>query len=121
MTSSPDPVARLADAATPPGVGALVGRLVEDGRSLVTAEINLAKAKVSARVGAFRTAALLFAVAGVLAFAGLIALLIGLILSLTPVTGPWIATAIVAGGVFLVALVLALIGKARLSTPEPTA
>ncbi|MGJ3626348.1 hypothetical protein AB5I41_04420 [Sphingomonas sp. MMS24-JH45] len=53
---------------------------------MVSAEIALAKAKVGDATQRYKAAATFFAVAGVLALAGLIALLVGLIISLATVS-----------------------------------
>lgn len=44
---------------------------------------------------------------------GLGALVVGLLLALAPLVTAWGATAIVAGGLFLIALILVLMAKAR--------
>ncbi len=104
-----------------PGVTTLIGRLVDDSRTLVSAEVALYKAKASERVAAYKSAVIFFAVAGVLALAALVALLVGLILSLATLIGPLGATAVVVGVVLLIALVLALVGKGRLAPAGGTA
>lgn len=104
-----------------PGVAALVGRLVDDSRTLVSAEIALYKARAGERVSAYKSAALFFAIAGVLALCALIALLVGLILSLATLVGPLGATAIVVGAVLAIATVLAFIGRGRLADPKVVA
>ncbi len=101
-----------------PSLAALAGQAIEDGRAVVGAEIALAKARVGERVAAYQGAAVFFALAGVLALAALVALLVGLILSLATLIGSGWATAAVVGGVLLIAAVLALVGKARLSPPD---
>ncbi len=100
-------------------LGSLVGRTIEDARALATAEIALYKAKAGERLTAYRGAITFFAIAGVLALCGLIALLVGLILSLATLIGPGLATAAVVFAVFAVAGVLAMIGKGRLAPPKP--
>ena len=97
-----------------PSLAALAGQAIEDGRSVVGAEIALVKAKVGERVAAYQRAIVFFAIAGVLA----IALLVGLILSLATLIGPGWATAAVVGGVLVIAGVLALIGKSRLAPAD---
>jgi hypothetical protein len=97
------------------GVAELVGQLVEDARGLASAEVALAKARVGERVAAYRSAAILFAIAGVLALAALVALLVGAIISLATLIGPGLATAAVVIVVLVIAGVLALIGKGRLA------
>lgn len=100
-----------------PRIATLVSQLIDDFRELVSAEVALQKARVGERVGAFRGAAIFFAIAGVLALAALIALLVGLILSLATLIGPGLATVAVIGVTLLVAGVLAMIGKSRLARP----
>jgi uncharacterized membrane protein YqjE len=102
-------------------VGTLVGRLVEDTRGLAKAEIELAKVRVGERVVTYRSAAVLFAVAGVLALAALIALLVGLIMTFATLVGPAFATAIVVIVTLMIAGVFGLMGKAKLDKPVPEA
>ena len=96
-------------------IATLVTRLTGDAREVARAEIALTKAKVGDAVGRYKNAAIFFAVAGVLALAALIALLVGLILTLATLVGPGFATLIVIGAVLVLAGVLAFIGKARLA------
>jgi hypothetical protein len=96
----------------------LVGRLVDDTRGVVSAEVELYKAKLGERVAAYKAAVIFFAAAGVLALAGLIALLVGLILTLASLIGPGLATLVVVGAVFALAAVLALIGRGKLAPAD---
>lgn len=96
----------------------LVGRLVDDTRGLVAAEVELYKAKASERVAAYKTAAIFFAAAGVLALAALIALLVGLIMTLATLIGPGFATAAIVIAVFTVAAILGMIGVGKLAPPK---
>lgn len=100
------------------GVPDLVGRLVEDTRGVVSAEIELYKSKLAERVAAYKAAAVLFAVAGVLGLVGLIALLVGLIMTLATLIGPGFATLVVVGVIFAVAAALGLMGRAKLAPPN---
>ncbi len=93
----------------------LVSRLTGDAREVARAEIALAKAKAGAAMTRYRTAAVYFAVAGVLALAALVALLVGLILSLATLVGPGLATLIVIGVTLAIACALAFAGKSRLA------
>ncbi|KTW16924.1 phage holin family protein [Sphingomonas sanguinis] len=99
----------------PETLTSLVSQLVDDGRSFITAEIDLAKARATDKIGRYRSAAIFFGVAAVLGLSALIALLVGLIFALAPLTGPFAATLIVVGVVLIVAGVLAMVGKSRLS------
>lgn len=100
------------------GVAALIGQLVDDSRTLVSAEVALYKARAGERLAAYKSAIVFFAAAGVLALAALIALLVGLILSLATLVGPLGATAIVVGVVLVIAAILGFVGKGRLAPPE---
>ncbi|WP_242095617.1 MULTISPECIES: phage holin family protein [unclassified Sphingomonas] len=97
----------------------LLSRLIEDAKAAASAELNLRKIRLTDRIAAYKTAMIFFAVAGVLALAALIALLVGAILSLATLIGPGFATLAVVFGVLLIAGVLAMIGKARLAPPAP--
>lgn len=99
------------------GVGELVSRLVTEGRALAQAEVEPLKAKANERIGAYKRAGLFFVIAAVLALAALIALLVGLELTLAPLVGPGGATAIVVGVTLVVALILGLVGKKALASP----
>ena len=99
-------------------LGSLIGDAVADARALVAAEIELGKARLGERVTAYKGAVTFFAIAGVLALAALIALLVGLILSLATLIGPGLATAAVVLGTLVIAGILALIGKGRLAPPR---
>lgn len=115
----PRPTLSADEAETIPG---LVGRLIDDTRAVAGAELALYKAKLAERVAAYRNAVIYFAVAGVLALAGLIALLVGMILSLSTLIGPGFATAAVVVVVFAIAAILATIGRLRMKPVplEPT-
>jgi len=116
----PSPVegsaARRIDVATLPD---LVGRLVDDARGVVSAEVELYKAKAGERVSAYRSAAVFFVAAGVLALAALVALLVGLILTLSTLIGPGYSTAIVVVAVLVIAAALAVVGKSKLRPALP--
>jgi hypothetical protein len=103
-----------------PGLTSLVGRLIDDSRSVVSAEVALYKAKASERIAAYKSAIVFFVVAGVLALAALIALLVGLIMALATLVGPLAATAIVVVVVLAIAGILAMIGRNKLAAPVVT-
>jgi hypothetical protein len=106
---------RTAVSPEPETLTSLMSQLVDDGRSFITAEIDLAKARATDKIGRFRSAAIFFGVAAVLGLSALIALLVGLIFALTPAVGPFAATLIVVGVVVIIAGILAMMGKSRLS------
>ncbi len=99
-------------------VATLVSRLVDETRGLAGAEIALYKARIGERISAFKNAAIFFAIAGVLALAALIALLVGLILTIATLVGPGYATAIVVVATLAIAGVLAIVGKGKLASPK---
>lgn len=99
------------------GITTLIGRLVDDSRHVVSAEIGMYKAKASERIAAYKSAIVFFAVAGVLALAALIALLVGLIMALATLVGPLLATVIVVVVVLALAGGLAFVGKGKLAAP----
>ena len=79
-------------------IGDLFGRLVDDGRTLVRAEVDLYKELALYRAGKAKTGAIALVAGGLLAFAGLIALLVGVVIGLAPLVGP------VAGGLIVFAI-----------------
>ncbi|MEG3083628.1 phage holin family protein [Sphingomonas sp. PB2P12] len=97
-------------------IAAIVSRLASETRSLATAEVAVYKAKFGDTASAYKSAAMFFAVAGILALAALIALLVGAILTVATLVGPGWATAIVVVVVLAVAAILAMIGKSKLQT-----
>jgi hypothetical protein len=99
------------------GAGAAVKAVVDDTRDLVKAEIDLAKAELSAAVQAKATGAAMFAVAAVLGWLGLQGLLITAGFALALGVPAWLAALIVTLVLLLVAGIAALLGRRRLSTP----
>lgn len=100
------------------GVSTLVHRAIDDARELARAEIALVKAKAGERATAFKNATIFFGAAAVLALAAIITLLVGLVITLTPLVGPGGATAIVVVGTLVIAGVLGMIGKGKLAPPK---
>lgn len=89
-----------------PPIGQLFSQLVDDGKRYAQAELQLAKAKAARKVLPLRPAAILAGSAVTLLLASVTALLVGLILALTPCLGAFGATAVVVLGALLVASVL---------------
>lgn len=106
---------RLAALRDDRSLGTLLGRLVEDGKEAACAEVAVAKAKVTERVNAYKGAAILFAAAGILAFAALIALLVGIEIALGTVIGVALATVVVVGVTLILTTILVVIGRSRLA------
>lgn len=96
-------------------ISQLVSQLAGDAREAAQAEVALVKAKAAFAVTRYKWAAVYFGAAAVLGLAGLIALLVGLIMSLATLIGPGFATLAVVLAVFAAAGVLALMGKAQLT------
>ena len=86
-----------------PGIGALIGQLTTDARAYAVAELAIYRAKASAWIGEAKFVAMFGVSALVLANAAIIALFVGLLLTLTPRVGPGWATVIVVGGTLALA------------------
>lgn len=78
-------------------IGALLGQLVEDGKGLARAELGYYYAIARTKLREIRNSLWLGAVALGLVFAAMIALIVGAVLTLTPLVGPGFATLIVVG------------------------
>lgn len=102
-------------------LASIVSRLAGETRTLATAEVAVYKAKFGETATAYKSAAMFFAIAGVLALAALIALLVGAILTVATLVGPGWATAIVVVAVLALAGILAMIGKSKLQTKSEPA
>jgi hypothetical protein len=110
-------VDRLAEERT---LGQLVADATQDVSEIVRAEVALAKAElaVSAKNGAM--AGGMFGAAGYLAFLASILLVIAAAYGLAAAgLRPWAAFLIVAGGLLVLAAILALIGRSRISRIGP--
>lgn len=90
------------------GVGALIARAIGDGRAYADAEIAYWKALALDRLADARSAAIFMIVVLLLAQAAAIALIVGLVMILTPRVGPGLATLIV---VLVAGIVAALLGR----------
>ena len=97
----------------------LIGRLREDVRGLVQSEIDLAKAEVRDKEKTQGKGAALAGVAGVLALFALVALVIAAILALDIVMPAWAAALVVGGALLLIAAILGLLAKSKLTTGPP--
>lgn len=101
-------------------IGELFTRLAHDAKDAAQAEVALVRARATSLLTRYKGAAIFFGAAGVLSLAALVALLVGLIMTLTPTTGPGLATLIVVGVVLLLAGILAMVGRSKLRA-EPVA
>ena len=97
----------------------LVQRASEQISLLVRDELALAKAELSDKAKHAGVGLGLFGGGGALAFYGLGALIAGGVLLLDLVLPAWAAALIVAGALFLIAGVLALVGKGQVSRAVP--
>jgi hypothetical protein len=105
------PVGQVAE----PPIGELFGRLGEDGRAFVQAEIGLVKAIARHRIDAARNG-MIALVAGILLLnAALIALVVSIALALAPVVGPLLGGLVTFAGVAAIAALLARWGAGRMS------
>jgi hypothetical protein len=95
-------------------IGELFGRLGEDGRAFVQAELGLVKAIARHRIGAAKNGAIAVLVAILLVNAALITLVVSIALALAPHVGPLLAGIITFVGTALLAGLLAWWGAGRL-------
>lgn len=99
------------------GPGPAAKAVAEDASALVRAEIDLAKAEVSAAVKKKATGVVFLGVTAVLGWLGLQGLLITAGLALALVLPGWAAALIVSAVLLLIGGILALIGKRKLASP----
>lgn len=88
------------------GVGDAIVRVVDDAKGYAAAQVALYRAIALVRWRRAQRKIIFGAVAAMLAFAAIGALLVGLILSLSPLVGPLGATAIVVGVTLALAALL---------------
>jgi hypothetical protein len=94
---------------------ALVGGVAEDARDLVRGEVALARAEVEQKVDRVTAGVISLFGAMMLAYAGLIIVLIAAAQALTRVMPDWAASLIVGGIVLLVGTILAGVARKALS------
>lgn len=82
--------------------------LAADGRNFLEAEIAFQRTRLAYAGGRGKSALIAIALALVLAIFALFALIIGVLLALTPYLSAWGATALVVGVILLVAILLAM-------------
>lgn len=102
----------MADSGEPreESIGALIGRLAEDGRAFVQAEVGVWKAVAARRAARARGGLIALAIGAVLLICSVTALLLGLVLWLATLIGPLLAGLAVAAFLILAGLVLVRIG-----------
>ena len=96
-------------------IGDLFHQLVDDGRSLVAAEVNLYKQIALARTAKARNGLIALVAGGFLAYAGLIALLVGIVMGLADFLGPVLGGLIVFAVAGIIAFVLVRYGISKMS------
>ncbi|HEV7212837.1 MAG TPA: phage holin family protein [Blastococcus sp.] len=99
--------------------GELIGQLTDQLSRLVRDEVRLAQAEVTQKAKRLGIGAGLFGGAGIVALLGLGALVTAAILGLANVLPGWLAAIIVAVALFLIAGVLALLGKKDVQQATP--
>jgi len=99
------------DAPNRESVKEVFARLYADGRAYAAAEADKQKLRVGIVGAGIRNAAIFGVVALMLAFASIVALLVGLTISLSQLIAPIWATLIVVGGALLLVLLLLLAAK----------
>ncbi|HTU12614.1 MAG TPA: phage holin family protein [Allosphingosinicella sp.] len=91
-------------------IGALLGRLADDGRAYVKAEISVYKAIAARRAARARNGLIALAIGALLLIASVTALLFGIVLWLATLIGPLLAGLAVAGFLILTGLILVRMG-----------
>ncbi len=89
----------------------MVGRVVDDAKAVARAEVDVVRARASAKLRNYRSAALAFGAALLFASGALLALAAGIIAILVPVVGPIWATVTAVAGFLALAVVCAMIGR----------
>lgn len=116
MTEEPSLIAAQPEAEQPQdSVRAAFSKLYTDGRAYADAELERQKLRAGIAGAAVRDAAIFAAVGFILAFAGLIAFLVGMVLVLSPHLGPGWSALIIFGASLAVAIISLLLAKARIS------
>lgn len=125
MNSTSEPAPGATDHAYAPsdrGLSDLIENarcLAAEARTLAEAEITYQKARAQFAAGAAAGIALRGLIAAAFALFALASLVIGLLLSLATIIGPWWATLAVAGSLFVLAGIFALSAKSRWSRALP--
>ena len=104
-----------------PTTGELVSRLTQQTTELVRSELALAKTEMAAKAKHAGVGAGLFGGAGIIALYGVGTLVATAILALALVMDAWLAALIVTVVLFVVAGVVALVGKKQVSQATPAA
>lgn len=100
---------------TESGIGDLVHQLVADGRALVGAEVNLYKQIAAYRAGKAKNGVIALVAGGFLAYAGLIAFLVGVVIGLADLVGPVFGGLIVLAVTGIIAFLLFRYGASKMT------
>ena len=100
-------------------MGQLVGLLSEQTSKLVRAEIELAKAELTAKAQRLAVGVGLFVVAALLAFFALATLIAAAVLGLSEAVAPWLAALLVMVVLLIITGVLVLVGKRSVNAAMP--
>ena len=99
----------------PTGVGDTIVRVADDTKAYAAAQVALYKAIALSRWRQAQSGLIFGVIALALAMSAFGALLVGLIFSLTPLVGPFGATAIVIGLTFAIAAILGVLAGKKLA------
>lgn len=100
-------------------IGALVARITEEASTLARDELRLAQLEMARKGKYAGVGAGLLGGGGLFAVLGLGTLVAAAVLGLAVVLPAWASALIVAGGLFVIAAVAALIGKRQLTSAVP--
>ena len=102
----------MADAGEPKdeSIGELLGRLVEDGRAYVKAEVRVYRTIAARRAARARNGLITLALGAVLLITSVTALLLGLVLWLNTLIGPLLAGLAVAAALILAGFICVRVG-----------
>ncbi|MFS0849477.1 phage holin family protein [Novosphingobium panipatense] len=89
-------------------------QLADEAKTLAQAELAYQKSRAAYAGTESRTIALLLVVAAVVAFFAMMAFIVGTVIALGPVIGPWGAMAVVTGLLLAIAIISAFNARARL-------
>jgi hypothetical protein len=95
-------------------IGDLFHQLVDDGRTFVGAEVNLYKQIALYRAGKAKSGIVALVAGGLLAFAGLIAFLVGVVMGLADLIGPVAGGLVVLAVTGIIAFVLVRFGAGKM-------
>lgn len=90
-----------------------VRELIDDGKTYLEAELQFQKSRAAFAADRGRSGAIFGVAALLFAHLALIALVVGVVLALTPLIGPWGATGVVVAVLFIGAAVFGLAAKRR--------